>query len=246
MSCGRTPAGHVTRCSPPSLKGSSEPCGYRSPSRSTCCTGPQRWIKMGLCSFVLISTATTSCWMRLYTRGEAKGQRREEEKGERRKGRREARGQRRKVKGGRGLFQHVLLPCSFRLVPLPFLALVLVAGRLLFPIAPSREGLEPTGEVAQATAHQPVHRAFLFDCTGADTGEQLYALIDGADRIEVKLPLAYRLNDICPQHQVTHVGCRDHDALPTSQALHAADIKKSLDLFVHAANGLYLAPLVHR
>src|SRR5437762_8700331 len=190
MSCGRTPAGHVTRCSPPSLKGTSEPCGYRSPSRSTCCTGPQRWIKMGLYSFGLISTTTTSCWMRLCTRGEAKGQRREV-KGEASEPRASASGERGKAKGRKGEKR--------------FSALVLVAGRLLFPIAPSREGLEPTGEVAQATAHQPVHRAFLFDCPGADTGEQLYALIDGADRIEVKLPLAHRLNDICPQHQVTHV-----------------------------------------
>ena len=62
----------------------------------------------------------------------------------------------------------------------------------------------------------------------------------------MKLPLAHRLNDICPQHQITHVGCRDHDSLPTGQALHTADIKKPLDLFVHAANGLHLAPLVHR
>src|SRR5437667_8215980 len=88
MSCGRTPAGHVTRCSPPSLKESSEPCGYRSPSRSTCCTGPQRWIKMGLCSFVLISTATTSCWMRLCTRGAVKGEKAKRRKGEKEKGER--------------------------------------------------------------------------------------------------------------------------------------------------------------
>src|SRR5439155_13648697 len=119
MSCGRTPAGHVTRCSPPSLKGSSEPCGYRSPSRSTCCIGPQRWIKMGLCSFVLISTATTSCWMRLCTRGAVKGEKAKRRKGEKVK--------RRKEKGTRE--RHVLkqssstlhfAPCTLHLSPCSF------------------------------------------------------------------------------------------------------------------------------
>ncbi len=81
---------------------------------------------------------------------------------------------------------------------------------------------------------------------GRDAGQDLDALVDRLDRVDVELPFADGLDDVGPEHQVLDVLVRDDDALGSGQALGPADVEKALDLLVDAADGLDLALLVER
>ena len=82
-----------------------------------------------------------------------------------------------------------------------------------------------------------------------DTGrfpKELDALLDGGDLPDFELALFHCVDHTLFQHQVLHVGRRNHHALIAGQSLAAADVKKPLDFLVPPADGLDFAGLVDR
>ena len=65
-------------------------------------------------------------------------------------------------------------------------------------------------------------------------------------RVNVKLALGGRLTHFGTQHRVADIAVRDNHTLLAAQATCPADVKKSLDLFIHPANRLNLAMLIDR
>ena len=94
----------------------------------------------------------------------------------------------------------------------------------------------------QPLAHPAVDGIFFLDRPGPRAAEQLDALINRLDRIDVKRTVFNRVHHICSQNHVLHIRGRDQHALLAGQAVGFADIKKALNLFVGAANGLDLFP----
>ena len=75
--------------------------------------------------------------------------------------------------------------------------------------------------------------------------QQLDALADVCDGIDMEHALLHCLHDFIAEHQLPDIGCRDDNALPSCESTFFAQLKEALDLVGHAADGLDLAPLVH-
>ncbi len=82
--------------------------------------------------------------------------------------------------------------------------------------------------------------------TGRRTGEDFDTLVNGADRINAKLPLFNGLHHVTAQHQISQIGAGQQNSLVSSQSLEPADIEKSLDLAIDPTDGLDLTALIHR
>ncbi len=67
-----------------------------------------------------------------------------------------------------------------------------------------------------------------------------------ADGENAKQAFAHGGNDVVAQHQVLDVVLRDDDGMRTVQSAFFADVEKSLDLFVDAADYLDAAELIDR
>jgi hypothetical protein len=80
---------------------------------------------------------------------------------------------------------------------------------------------------------------------GKNAGKDLDTLLDGSDRIDVELPLCYRLDDLIAQHQVVHIFGGNQHALGAGGPS-AANVVEALDLLIHAADRLDVSLLVHR
>src|SRR5215472_7176578 len=80
----------------------------------------------------------------------------------------------------------------------------------------------------------------------SDARQEVDALLDFGYRPDVELSRGHGIEHVFPQHQVLHVGLRDHHALRAGKTFDAADIKKTLNLFVYASDGLDIALLIDR
>src|SRR5262245_50768342 len=105
-------------------------------------------------------------------------------------------------------------------------------------------------EALEPRLRGPEHRALwamavLVGPAGGHAGEELDALLDRVDGIDVKPPGLDRVHDIAPEHQRFTVHRRDQHALLSREALGSADIEEGLDLLVQAAHGLDAALLIH-
>ena len=81
---------------------------------------------------------------------------------------------------------------------------------------------------------------------GWHAGQDLDAIVYGGDRPYMERFVPDRSDHLFLEHEILHVGCRDHDALLPGKALGLADGEVPFDLFVHAADWLDLPFLVHR
>src|SRR3569623_1229202 len=119
---------------------------------------------------------------------------------------------------------------------------------LLVPIEVSEPHL---GKPAQARTYPTVQgcfgkRAARAQLAGGEPGEQCGACIDGRDGIDMEKAFLHRLHHVVPQHQVRHIARGDQHAVLARETAHGADVEKTFDLFVDAADRLDLAVLVHR
>jgi len=53
---------------------------------------------------------------------------------------------------------------------------------------------------------------------GGFAGQELNAFVDGFHRVDVKSSLAYRFDDIVPEHEVWYILDRDQDALCSGES----------------------------
>src|SRR5487761_2682470 len=79
-----------------------------------------------------------------------------------------------------------------------------------------------------------------------DARQQLHALLDGVDAIDVELAIAHRLDHLIAQHERADIHARDNDPLLTGQSTLLADAEISLDLVGDTPHSLRLATLVDR
>src|ERR1051325_3724316 len=89
-------------------------------------------------------------------------------------------------------------------------------------------------------------RAPLKLSAGPVSGEDFEALVDGADRMDMELSAADRVDDLVPQHEIPLVLLRDDHALLPRQPARLADRKEDFNFLVHAADSLNLPFLIHR
>src|SRR5215471_4492983 len=66
------------------------------------------------------------------------------------------------------------------------------------------------------------------------------------DEVYMETPCTDRLNHVMAQHQVTNIGLENQHPLLTAQAVLHAYVEKAFDFLIDSANGLDLAPLIHR
>src|SRR3990170_2317272 len=124
-------------------------------------------------------------------------------------------------------------------------------GRTVLARARGAETAQPLGELFEAFGYAPVQRplgvaALRVGLARRDAGEDLQPLVYRPHRPEVEVSLPHRVDHFLAQHQVAHVLVRDEHALSARETDRLADVVEPFHLFVHAADGLDLAALVHR
>ena len=80
----------------------------------------------------------------------------------------------------------------------------------------------------------------------AHAGQNLYSLVDRADRVNVEAAVRDRLDCLRVEHQVGDVGARQQHALRAAQADRLAHAIEAFDFLVGAADRLHRAVLIDR
>src|SRR6266850_1758198 len=111
------------------------------------------------------------------------------------------------------------------------------------------ELFQRAGHLAYAIVHER-EDGFRFELAvvlffaGRAAREDLDALFDLGDRPNVEFSGADSFQNVFAEHQVFDVGFRHHHALRAGESLNPADVIKSFDLFVDAADGLNISLLI--
>ena len=108
----------------------------------------------------------------------------------------------------------------------------------------------PLGKLRQLLFNQRVDRSRWkltcgIACPGSNIGQHLDALVDGLHCVDVKLFLCHCLDDIGAQHQIAQVRRRHEHALLSGQAFYPAEIVKTFDLTIDAADRLNFSVLIN-
>src|ERR1041384_1378854 len=118
-----------------------------------------------------------------------------------------------------------------------------IAAAFLFFLFGCSEALETQREFFQARVHRGVHASL---AVSRFARQKRDTFVDGLYGIDMEAARCDGFDDVPAQHEMAHVGFRNHDALRSGQSCSAAHLVKAFDLFVPPADGLNFSPLVDR
>src|ERR1700726_403760 len=113
------------------------------------------------------------------------------------------------------------------------------------------EGFESGGHFMKAAIDAPKYAVGFVGpvgiaLSGPYAGENLDSFLDPGDGKDLEFAGRNGIDHIIPQHQVFNIFRGDHDSLPPSESLHAADIVETFDLLIDSADRLDIPLLADR